>query len=118
MTDNELLKLAAIAAGIKPDTSKCNGGGMNNTGFDINGSIVTDWHNGLTWNPLKDDGDAFRLAVRLRLTISFASIGAENEIYVQPPIFRPIFEPISGSIEAATRRAIVRAAAEMGKALD
>ena len=72
MNDRELLELAAKAAGIKIDKSETNGGGRGNTGFDLLGNAVLDWHNDKTWNPLTDDGDALRLAVRLSIKLDFA----------------------------------------------
>lgn len=63
------LLLAAKAAGIKPDTSETNGGGIGNNGFDMNGDMVLDWHNNKKWNPRRYYADAFRLAVQLDLLI-------------------------------------------------
>jgi hypothetical protein len=90
MNDRELLELAAKAAGIelKYDTF----------GQSENADRVYCY-----WNPLTDDGDALRLAVKLGLmgaprhTIDFVAALADSDPY------------------AATRRAIVRAAAEIGK---
>lgn len=70
--NKELLKLAAKAAKISIDYSKFNGGGWNNDGFDLSGDAVLDWHNGVSWNPLTDDGDAFRLAAKLNLYVDFS----------------------------------------------
>lgn len=69
MTDRELLELAAKAAGIRIDKSETNGGGVGNYGFSVTGDAMLDWHNNIRWNPLSDDGDALRLAVKLRLSI-------------------------------------------------
>ena len=69
MTDRELLEAAAKACALRIDRSPHNGGGSGNTGFDALGNVVLDWHNGKKWNPLQDDGDALRLAVKLRLHI-------------------------------------------------
>ena len=55
MTDTELLELAAKAAGYSFDGYVLRN---NNTEFEYSG-----------WNPLEDDGDAFRLAVSLGLTV-------------------------------------------------
>lgn len=64
------------------------------------------------WNPLQDDGDALRLAVKLSLTIHqwVDEVCVCNEKGT-------INEGIAriGNIYAATRRAIVRAAAEIGR---
>lgn len=107
MEDRELLELAAKAAGVKIDKSNHNGGGYGNNGFDIAGNAVLDWHNGVKWNPLTDDGDALRLAVKLKLDIAI-------DDYVQVSWWS---EP--GSLqwvnEECCRRAIVRAAAEIGR---
>ena len=94
MDDEELLELAANAIG---------------TNFVASES----WDDGAGWNPLEDDGDALRLAVDLGLQVvnhfGFAEIvvpGARGDSgYV---------EADKGDPYAATRRAIVRAAAEVG----
>ena len=66
------------------------------------------------WNPLTDDGDALRLAVKLRMdvkqwnslviAVKAWNSHAEENTFTQCPY-------------AATRRAIVRAAAAIGKAM-
>jgi len=109
MTDRELLELAAKAAGIKIDKSEFNGGGRGNTGFDMLGNAVLDWHDGKKWNPLTDDGDALRLAVKCGIDLVLSNPGIESAFdneslqYVEPRNPDPC---------AATRRAIVRAAAK------
>ena len=127
MTDRELLELAAKAAGIHIDKSPHNGGGYGNTGFDLLGNAVLDWHNNKRWNPLADDGDALRLAVALDLSslMIFSYIDGNNQ-----GKRREFWTPNSGydggksatteaeyeaDPYAATRRAIVRAAAEVGQ---
>lgn len=90
MTDRELLEMAAKAAGL------------------------AFWHeNG--WNPLEDDGDAFRLAVKLEITLSH--YGATH--VCETATGRALADEVdtTGDGYAATRRAIVRAAAEIGKKL-
>ena len=71
------------------------------------------------WNPLADDGDALRLAVHLNLKLVFHP--ALNQAIV-----RPYYACKNEWVEdgekhpdpyAATRRAIVRAAAEIGRAM-
>jgi hypothetical protein len=76
----------------------------------------------LVWNPLTDDGDALRLAVKLHINI-------EHLKTLQTKIFNEVaasphgrgdciaFENIESDPYAATRRAIVRAAAEIGKGM-
>lgn len=114
MTDRELLELAAKAAGIDIDKSPYNGGGSGNTGFDIAGNAVLDWHNNVIWNPLKDDGDALRLAVKLSLMIDNSSEEGWCDII---GACERIKEEYGEDEYAATRRAIVRAAASIGKAM-
>ena len=103
MTDRELLEFAAKAAGIEWVDGHENAGLRN--------------RDGRVWNPLTDDGDAFRLAVKLRLEPRFLDLDHP----AGPP--RVTFHNVAGLVElagndllAATRRAIVRAAAEIGRA--
>jgi hypothetical protein len=112
MTDRELLELAANAASIKKDDSPYNGGGHGNTGFSLNGDMVLDWHNNERWNPLADDGDALRLAVKLNI-LTYQSGGDSS--YASTPMNAVFTVPHDNDPYAATRRAIVRAAAEIGK---
>lgn len=112
MTDRELLELAAKAAGIKKDDSPYNGGGFGNDGFDCTGNMVLDWHNNKHWNPLTDDGDALQLAVKLNIDVCFGANYVIARGSVQMPTVNNADDPY-----AATRRAIVRAAAEIGRAM-
>jgi hypothetical protein len=102
MTDNELLALAAKAV---------NGGGWH--------QITHDTPNGRNWNPLIDDGDALRLAVMLRLDIFMAAPGSPDATVEVIAIHGKDEAPFAietldgGDPYAATRRAIVRAAATM-----
>ena len=116
MTDKELLECAAKAAGIVIDYSHNSILGGRKTGFDLVGSAVLDWHNGTKWNPLTDDGDAFRLAVRLNLlTFTARGIVTANASDRDGPCIREVFHDDADQY-AATRRAIVRAAASIGVA--
>jgi hypothetical protein len=98
MTQDEktLLERAARAAGIEIWT-------------DIDGSIycADGFQNEVRWNPLADDGDALRLAVKLRLTPLFDD-GSLMVFEAGPPY---ICVAYGNDINAATRLAIVRAAA-------
>jgi sugar phosphate isomerase/epimerase len=85
ITDRELLELAAKAAGYSFD-----GTTLRNTSTDFE-------YNG--WNPLDDDGDALRLAVKLKMWTHSGMGCFQNEL-----------DPY-----AATRRAIVHVAAEIGR---
>lgn len=97
MTDREMLEKAAKAAGIDYHIDH----------LDCCAKLVAE---GQIWNPLTDDGDALRLAVHLKFTISTWS---ENVgIWCG---FVDISEPIIADDRlTATRRAIVRAAAAIG----
>ena len=94
MTDKELLELAAKAAGylLEDDDDE----GLSWVVWDEN-------NNPTDWNPLTDDGDALRLAVKLGINVPTRW---EHEK----------MERCGLDVYAATRRAIVRAAAEIGKA--
>lgn len=103
MNDRELLELAAKAAGI------------NTEGQYAYSSILTD--DDKIWNPLTDDGDALRLAVKLHLTIDRSEVKPAAVVYCDwqdRPLVQTI-EDHGNDPYAATRRAIVRAAAEIGK---
>lgn len=100
MTDRELLEAAAKAADMDVEWMASN--------------FLHDWQTGREWNPLTDDGDALRLAVRLRITpnIDCNMTEAEAATQVKGGFFA---EPHIDDPYAATRRAIVRAAAGIGK---
>lgn len=66
------------------------------------------------WNPLTDDGDALRLAVKLGLVSNFSAPYTVVELPTHP--FHAL-EDHNNDPYAATRRAIVRAAAEIGKGM-
>lgn len=112
MTDRELLELAAKAAGI---TLEWDG---NPDGW------MPMYYEGKTyyqWNPLDDDGDALRLAVRLPLDVMFGFDGEGNVVGVNAnwdgAPAEVIQEPLGQDVAKATRRAIVRAAAEIWRAM-
>lgn len=108
MNDRELLELAAKAAGIS-------------LRWAVNHAScwrITDAGCEYLWNPLADDGDALRLAVKLHLDINCYPKSKEV-VAVQHRqnigVYARSIERISDDPYAATRRAIVRAAAEIGK---
>lgn len=102
MTDRELLELAAKAAGYKFYW-------MTGDGWLETDSPLSDKR----WNPLTDDGDALCLAVKLLIDV-YPGDGAS---FARMPYGgRSCSEPHDiGCPYAATRRAIVRAAAEIGR---
>ncbi len=102
--DRELLELAAKAAGHHVRyVSDGKGGGS----FFMEPSQL--W-----WNPLTDDGDALRLAVKLLLNIEYEGIVWVSYFNESCKSVSTVREPFGEDIQAATRRAIVRAAAEAG----
>jgi hypothetical protein len=108
MTDIELLKAAAKAAGlysIGDETSRYG----HFMGLCIREG---DQPSGYCWNPLFDDGDTLRLAVRLEMDV-FVRAGRWTEAVC--PMGPACKEPHGTDPAAATRRAIVRAAAAMAK---
>jgi len=103
MTDRELLEAAARAAGIPhgEDRLEC---GLSLT-------LPDGRHESLPqWNPLTDDGDALRLAVKLGFTVQRGIHTKRVYIGIQDELAS---EDIGADPYAATRRAIVRAAAAM-----
>jgi len=110
-TDRDLLELAAKAAGIK--LLFCpNGFPRNCNGLDPNSNIFA----ATVWNPLTDDGDAFDLMVTLRLRPRYHLAGVTPTVTVES-IVCECSEPLGSDENAATRLAIVRSAAEIGKAM-
>ena len=108
-TDRELLELAARAAGI--ELRGWYEGAMHADDF---GAMLTALGTGLGtwWNPLTDDGDALRLAASLGLVVDFSRPSAGL------PFTRHSYDlSVGGNDVAATRRAITRAAAEIGRAM-
>ena len=65
------------------------------------------------WIPLLDDGDALRLAVKLRLEVSVWD--TDTTVLTSDDEILTLIEPANGDPLAATRRAITRAAAETGR---
>jgi hypothetical protein len=112
MTDRELLEWAAKAAGLV--TYGLADKFLVEPGHRTGGFIVgTPTGRDVPWNPLTDDGDALRLAVKLRLDVHcFASL---CEVFYGPR--REMIREDGGSYKA-TRRAIVRAAAAIGQSME
>ena len=106
MTDRELLELAAKAAGIElvwhGDTDP----------FCFAETVA-----GIKWNPLTDDGDALRLAVKLAIDFKIRNGATWWDRQVSEKVVYWCHEPHNNDPHAATRRAIVRAAAEIGKGM-
>lgn len=71
------------------------------------------------WNPLHDDGDALRLATKLRIECGYATLDGKREFATasHPDVDGELWELIEGDETSATRRVIVRAAADIGAAM-
>lgn len=113
MTDLEMLELAALAAGYK----KYYAHHLGRASFvtydveyysEVKGRCVVA-EKTLDWNPRDDDGDALRLAVKLGLWVHIGKYDVAIE-------GTPIEESCVKCPYVATRRAILRAAAEIGQA--
>lgn len=104
MNDRELLELAAKAAGLTIDCCYVDGGASVWMGEPRN----SDWSP--IWNPLTHDGDAFRLAVKLGIHLTNSNTDAWAST-----LGTNATEPLGADPYAATRRAIVRAAAEIAR---
>lgn len=116
-TNSELLELAAKAVGlpyVKPTPD-----------YDGRYGLSAGSENPMrckTWNPLTDDGDALRLAVKLRLAIR----SLEKCVFVESDPETLLGQSQYSELEmygnsdpyAATRRAIVRTAAAIGEAME
>jgi hypothetical protein len=107
MTDKEMLEYAAKAAGVDSDRLKNR---YDHWDKDHAPVLV-----GRAWNPLTGDGDALRLAVKLRLPFRDGLNGTVETGNERSG--RPIWELWGDDPLAATRRAIVRAAAEIGRSM-
>jgi len=113
MQDRELLERAAKAAGktlADPIDSYIPSGGLwviGRKGMDE------------VWNPLTNDGDALRLAVKLKMGVEMSGSGCEVRFDDQKGdegcLVQDLGDDGSLSELQAARRAIVRAAAEIGK---
>ena len=121
MIDREMLELAAKAAGyyfhglrVGLDYENCFVSTTNDT---------DDW---IIWDPRGDDGDALRLAVQLMIRVSVNRafrLSIPGSVTVEYPdrdgFYVALGEAVTnGDPYAATRRAIVRAAAEIGRQME
>ncbi|AVE04361.1 hypothetical protein CYL20_07325 [Pseudomonas palleroniana] len=106
MTDQELMVLAAKAAGVD---------------FDGHSFIKRDRYSSNVWEPLHDDGEALRLAVTLGMKIATGVVScrvAHRQTVIEE---RYPVDPDNNNVPSletampALRRAIVKIAAEIGK---
>jgi hypothetical protein len=115
MSDKELLEDAAKTAGVDLAWS---------SNEDQSPRDRATWN---VWNPLVDDGDALRLAVKLRMNIVTEVPHAIKVGWMQDQPGAPTRDGLGPwfwkewihehpTVDAATRRAIVRAAASIRRA--
>lgn len=103
MNDRELLELAAKAAGL------------NYTWCEFWETMArplkdgSGWNHRFVWNPMRDDAAAFRLAVQLGLQVLPGC--------ARDPDGNLSLSDANEDVYAATRDAIVMAAAEIGRAM-
>lgn len=106
MTDRELLELAAKAAGIVQPV------------WSTSTQAIIGYVNSkcLSWNPLTDDSDALKLAVKFEFDIEHH----EDSVFVNHVGIQnyQLLDWHNGDRLAATRRAIVKLAAEIGKQME
>lgn len=123
MSDKELLKLAAKAACIQIGRYAEL---IDDYYSEWNGQSAYELTTGGYWNPLEDDGDALRLAASLNLCVCFTLAEANPTFGTAMVGYSPLENKVPIATErysepseklAATRRAIVKAAAEIGKAM-
>ena len=117
MTDRELLEWAAKVAGFdglfwseRDDTFYA--GELYDEEAESNADAI--------WNPLYDDGDALRLAVRMGLLVYVMADAGFTAIRLPDEHIGGKYDEVEmhgADPYAATRRAIVRAAAAIGQSL-
>lgn len=110
MSDRELLELAANAAGM--DGCEYRKSGPNNRA----GMLFTNTLS--VWNPLEDDGDAFRLTCDLGLRVfPVARTESGTACSAVGAVTGERMSEVADALptRTATRQAIVRAAAEIGR---
>lgn len=117
MTDRELLELAARAAGLRVKFEEVHGCYW----IELGQGIPID-----VWNPLDHDGDALRLAVKMRMMVdvdeyrvqALAEIAMHEGLEPETVYFDGQSIGVNrGDVNSATRRAIVRAAAKIGRSM-
>lgn len=105
MPEREMLEMAARAAGMmdggRPLSTSLDGTLWAGTGMAVR-----------PWRPHDDDGQAFRLAVALRIDVQHDQ---QEECVFAGEYAGQCFEDWNGAPLAATRLAIVKAAAAIGE---
>jgi hypothetical protein len=116
-TDKELLELAAKAAGLEYTERNYSAPGELTAIGEDGWGMVAALGFGMVkfWNPLVNDADAFRLAVKLRMGLDTLGLKSDRTHAHVPGMLGVVEVPHGSDPYAATRRAIVRAAASIGK---
>jgi hypothetical protein len=115
MTDRELLEYAAKAAGY--EYTRWSENIIDYDSRHYGEPALYGSHEYDSWNPLNDDGDALMLAVKLKIEICHFADGEVDASYPAGGSVEYKSQPYDGDCYAAARRAIVRAAAEIGKSM-
>ena len=122
MDDRQLLEAAAKAAGIEGEWERDPNYLTERLAFMVpynNQNMMSAFE----WNPLVDDGDALRLAVKLRMIVSLADCcccavvdwaGNEDDNEIRVRFSEDFDDRECADAQSATRRAIVKAAAALG----
>lgn len=103
MNEREMLEMAAKAAGMIPQEFAGNDAFMD-------GVLER-------WNPLAEDGDALRLAVAVGVNAIQCHCSVDAMHFDSCIVETEMFTDHGNDKVAATRRAITRAAAQIGKAM-
>jgi len=110
--DKELLELAAKAAGIEVFWGRPSDDQDHNKLYLKENSPM---YTPRVWNPLVRDDHALRLAVKLNLDVG---INCPNSTCIDVDKDNWVIEQHNNDPYAATRRAIVRTAAEIGRGME
>lgn len=116
--DRELLELAEKAAGLVVDRKWQ---AQRDSICEPETASLWIFNGSTAWNPLKNDGDALRLAVKLKLHM-LHNDNRDAVLWVSAVLDKTMIHGVVEFVDetdrqAATRRAIVRAAAEIGRAM-
>lgn len=113
MTDKELLELAAKAGGIEGEYCEFHKHPECTFVCGIGDPARYAWGDYL-WNSLNNDGDALRLAVKLCIRADMRT----DVCFIEDWGVTVWSDECGNDLYAATRRAITRAAAEIGKGMN
>lgn len=113
MNEREMLEMAAKAAGFELRFSP-EWHDVGEPQIIVNRGRCTDWE---YWNPLQDDGDALRLAVAVGVNAIQCHCSVDAMHFDSCIVATEMFTDHGNDKVAATRLAITRAAAQIGKSM-